>query len=331
MQAFVMDGPGRGSVVEVPDPRIGDYDAEVEMLWCGVCSSTDKMLRTGTFRGGVTYPSILGHESVGRVTVVGSGVRALAVGDLVTRPAAYSAESAPLAQHWGGFAERGVVHDIRSEAEDHEFSPSDVPWVRLGPDSDPLSAALAISLSETFSVACRENLLGATVVVVGTGIAGLSLMRYASLLGAARVIGVGRRAERLEQAAQAGATETLLVDDAPGELKRRHDADIVFEASGQSSMVDIEYAWLRQGGRLVVYSAPPNTAELDLMAAPHDVTLSVASTRETAVLPGILRLVQSGYLDANSFVTNRVDLSHIGDAFEAIDRGEVVKAMVQLH
>jgi hypothetical protein len=28
----------------VPDPRIGHYDAEVEMLWCEVCSSTDKML-----------------------------------------------------------------------------------------------------------------------------------------------------------------------------------------------------------------------------------------------------------------------------------------------
>ena len=28
-----MDGPGRGSVVEVPDPRTGDHDAEVEMLW----------------------------------------------------------------------------------------------------------------------------------------------------------------------------------------------------------------------------------------------------------------------------------------------------------
>jgi len=330
MRAFVMDGPGRGSVVEVPDPRIGDYDAEVEMLWCGVCSSTDKMLRAGTFRGGVSYPSILGHESVGRVTAVGSGVRTLAVGDLVTRPAAYRAESAPLAMHWGGFAERGVIHDIRSEAEDRGMTPGTAPWVRLESGSDPLSAALAISLSETFSVACREDLLGATVVVVGTGVAGLSLMRYASLLGAARVIAVGRRAERLEQAADAGATETLLADDAAGELRRRQDADIVFEASGQASMVDIEYGWLRPGGRLVVYSAPAGTAELDLMAAPRDVRLSVASTQETAVLPGILRLVQSGYLDVDSFVTLRVDLPDIGVAFDAIDRGEVVKAMVRL-
>jgi L-iditol 2-dehydrogenase len=326
-----MDGPGRGSVVEVPDPLIGDYDAEVEMLWCGVCSSTDGMLRLGTFRGGVSYPSILGHESVGRVTAVGSGVQALTVGDLVTRPAAYSAESAPLALHWGGFAERGVIRDIVAEAEGRNAAPGSVPWLRLEPGSDPLSAALAISLSETFSVACREDVLGATVVVVGTGIAGLSLMRYASLLGAARVIGVGRRPERLDQAARAGATETLLADDAVGELARRRHADIVFEASGQASMVGTEYGWLRPGGRLVVYSAPADTAELDLMAAPRDVSLSVASTHETAVLPGILHLVESGYLDVDSFVTTRVDLSDIGDAFDAIDRGDVVKAMVRLH
>ena len=72
-----MDGPGRGSVV-VPDSRVGDYDAEVGMLWYGVCSSTDKMLCAGTFRGALSYPSVLGHESVGRVTAVGSGMRALA-------------------------------------------------------------------------------------------------------------------------------------------------------------------------------------------------------------------------------------------------------------
>lgn len=325
-----MDGPGRGSVVEVPDPRIGDYEAEVEMLWCGVCSSTDRMLRAGTFRGGVSYPSILGHESVGRVAAVGPGVRGLAVGDLVTRPAAYAPGPAPVAMHWGGFAERGVVRDVRAEAEDRGLAASAAPWMRLEPGTDPISAALAISLSETFSVACREDLLDATVVVVGTGVAGLSLMRFASLLGAARVIGVGRRAERLDAAARAGATETMLAGDAAEGLARRREADIVFEASGQASMVDVEYGWLRPGGRLVVYSAPEDTAALDLMAAPRDVTLTVAATRETAVLPNVARLVQSGFLAVEEYVSLRVDLPDIAGAFDAIERGEVVKAMVRL-
>jgi L-iditol 2-dehydrogenase len=329
MRAYVMDGPGGGGVVEVPDPRIGDYDAEVDVLWCGVCSSTDRMLRAGTFRGGVSYPSILGHESVGRVTAVGSGVRHLAVGDLVTRPAAYPPESAPLAMHWGGFAERGVVRDLRAEAEDRGTAVAATPWVRLEPGTDPQSAALAISLSETFSVICREDLVGATVVVVGTGVAGLSLMRFASLLGAARVIGVGRRAERLQSAALAGATETLLAEDA-AELGRRRDADVVFEASGQASMVGSGLGWVRPGGRLIVYSAPEDAAVLDLMAAPRDVDLRVASTHETAVLPGVVRLVESGALGLDELVTHRVDLPDIADAFAAIDRGDVVKALVRL-
>jgi len=330
MRAFVMDAPGSGAVVELPDPRIGDYDAEVEMLWCGVCSSTDRMLRGGTFRGGVSYPSILGHESVGRVTAIGPGVRNLAVGDLVTRPAAYAPDSAPVAMHWGGFAERGLVRDALAEAQDRSAPAGAVNWVRLEPGTDPRSAALAISLSETFSVACREDLLGATVVVVGTGIAGLSLMRFASLLGAARVIGVGRRTERLTSAARAGATETLLAEDAAGELARRADADVVFEASGQTAMVSAGFGWLRPGGRLIVYSAPEDTAALDLMAAPRDVDLRIPSTRETAVLPGIVQLVESGYLAVDTFVTLSVDLPDIASAFDAIDRGDVVKALVRL-
>ena len=67
-----MTGPGEASVSEVDEPVAGEYEARVDMVVCGICNSTDRMLRLGTFAPGVTYPSILGHESVGRVTAVGS-------------------------------------------------------------------------------------------------------------------------------------------------------------------------------------------------------------------------------------------------------------------
>ena len=116
MLAYVMGGPGKGSVTEVPDPEIGDHDALVEMVACGICSSTDKMLRLGTFRGGVGYPSILGHESVGRVVKRGSRVRHIEVGSLVTRASAYPPGRAPdppkpnsIITGTGPFASAGVV------------------------------------------------------------------------------------------------------------------------------------------------------------------------------------------------------------------------------
>jgi len=114
MKALVMEAAGSAAVTEVGDPVAGDYEAAVEMVVCGVCNSTDRMLRTGTFAPGVSYPSILGHESVGRITAVGGQVRYLRPGQLVTRCSAYGWDDPPIRMYWGGLAERGVVRDTRA-------------------------------------------------------------------------------------------------------------------------------------------------------------------------------------------------------------------------
>ncbi len=334
MLAYVMDGPDRGSVQEVPDPRIGQYDALVEMVACGICSSTDKMLRLGTFRGGVGYPSILGHESVGRVVEVGSRVRHISAGTLVTRASAYRPGNAPagMQMHWGGFAELGVVTDWRALQEDepsHAGTPS-FSQVFFPSTADPENVAVAISFSETFSVICPVPVLGRKVGVVGTGIAGLSFVAYAKLLGATTVLAVGRRPGRLDLAERLGADITALESGEEPEAVAADlgGLDIVFEASGAAAMVGRAYGWLRPGGREVVYSAPEDLAALDLMAGPRDATVTVASTDEAAVLPGVVRMVEGGVLDREAFLSHRYPLKEIATAFSEIARGDVVKAVV---
>jgi 2-desacetyl-2-hydroxyethyl bacteriochlorophyllide A dehydrogenase len=330
MRAFVMTAPGAGSIQDVPEPEVGDYDALVEMLACGVCSSTDKMLRMGTFRMGVTYPSILGHESVGRIVRVGSRVRAFALGELVTRPSAYRPDIGPLDQYWGGFAERGVVTDWVALAADRQTGDR-IPrhdQVVLPSSVDAQDASLAISLSETFSVIARHDILGRVVAVVGTGIAGLSFVTYAKQLGAARVIAVGRRTERLAVATRLGADDVVLADDAGDLAASLGGVDYVFEASGQASMTAASYTWVRPGGHAVVYSAPDTPAEIDLFTGPRDVSLTVASTHEAAVLPRMVRMVETGAIDRDEFLTHRYPFADITRAFDDIAKGEVVKAMI---
>jgi Zn-dependent alcohol dehydrogenase len=96
-------------------------------------------------------------------------------------------------------------------------------------------------------------------------------------------------------------------------------------------MIDTEYRWLRPRGRLIVYSAPEDAAALDLMAAPRDAQLIVAGTRETAVLPPVVKLVDSGFLDRELYLDERQDLADIERAFSSIDRGSVVKALIRLN
>jgi len=85
MQAVVYNGtPHQVSVVELPKPTLKtDTDAIVEITIAGICG-TDLHMYHG-FRGqGDSWG--MGHEALGRISEIGSGVSSLAVGDYVVIP-----------------------------------------------------------------------------------------------------------------------------------------------------------------------------------------------------------------------------------------------------
>ncbi len=333
MKVLLMTGPGEALVSEVDEPVVGEYEAGVDMVVCGICNSTDRMLRLGTFAPGVTYPSILGHESVGRVTAVGSRARYLEPGQLVTRCSAYGWEDPLARMYWGGFAERGVVRDTRAWQEDHpgEKSADNFPHIVFGPEHSPEDIALSISLAETWSIAVEAGgMVEGVVGVSGTGIGGLSLVAYARLLGAARVVCVGRRTERTQLALELGATDVAIYGPEADSLFRSlGGADVVFEASGNALAVGSAYPWLRPGGRLIIYSAPEVPVSLDVMAAPRNASLTVARPREAAVLEAVVKMVESGVIPRDLMLSGSYAFDRISDAFAAIEKGTVVKALVK--
>jgi len=59
----------------------GEKDVEIKILYCGVCHSDIHTARNEW--GGTMYPAVPGHEIVGKVTRVGSGVTKFKEGDTV--------------------------------------------------------------------------------------------------------------------------------------------------------------------------------------------------------------------------------------------------------
>ncbi|MDX9912054.1 MAG: NAD(P)-dependent alcohol dehydrogenase [Phycisphaerales bacterium] len=59
----------------------GEKDVAIDILFCGVCHSDLHIARNEW--GFTTYPCVPGHEIIGRVTKVGSGVKKVREGDLV--------------------------------------------------------------------------------------------------------------------------------------------------------------------------------------------------------------------------------------------------------
>ena len=80
-----MAGPSRlGLVDRVPPPLPGDDWVRIEVLLCGICGSD---LGNVSYRSSPamepfgSFPAVLGHEILGRVAEVGSGVTHVGVGD----------------------------------------------------------------------------------------------------------------------------------------------------------------------------------------------------------------------------------------------------------
>ena len=107
MKAAVVESVGKLVVRDLPEPKIGTYEARCEMLYGSVCAGTDTHLVHGhpPFCDWVAAPFILGHESIGRVVSVGAKVRNLNPGELITRVGCPPVGD--LACGWGGFAEVG--------------------------------------------------------------------------------------------------------------------------------------------------------------------------------------------------------------------------------
>ena len=82
MKALVYHGPGEKAWEEVPDPKIeGDTDAVVRVDATTICG-TDLHILKGDVPE-VTSGRILGHEAVGTIEQVGSGVKTLSPGERV--------------------------------------------------------------------------------------------------------------------------------------------------------------------------------------------------------------------------------------------------------
>lgn len=60
--------------------KVGDYDVQIEILYCGVCHSDIHTARSEW--PGTVYPVVPGHEIVGKIIQIGTEVKSLKVGDL---------------------------------------------------------------------------------------------------------------------------------------------------------------------------------------------------------------------------------------------------------
>lgn len=235
MKALVFHHPKKVSVDTVEDPRIEESgDIILKVTSTAICGSDLHI-----FNGFIPQPKpmIMGHEFMGIVEEVGSGVRNLKKGDRVVVPFPIACGSChfcnmdlPTAcensnpDHYG--PEGGLLDgkgggmfgytDLYGGYNGGQAEYVRVPYADFGPRIVPshLSDEQALFLTDIFptgwsAIDWAELKGGETVVVFGCGPVGIMAQKAAWLQGAGRVIAVDTREYRLDAARKAANVETI--------------------------------------------------------------------------------------------------------------------------
>lgn len=274
--AAVMPGPNKPiELRSFPEPELEPGAALLEVELSEVCG-TDVHLRAGRL-GGVPYPIIPGHVTVGRLERIRGrfvdvdGAR-LKEGDRVTFLDVHGTCNACwyclVAKASTRCPQRrvyGITYGVEDGltggwAEKVYLKPA----TRCLPLNDvPPEAFMAggCGLPTALHAVERAQILpGDTVLVQGTGPVGLSAIILARRNGAARVLAIGAPENRLAAATLVGAANVLNIETAPAneriewvlQMTGGRGADITIEAAGVPGAVVEAMRATRDAGRIVV-------------------------------------------------------------------------------
>ena len=341
MKAALITEPNKLVVREIHEPEAGEYEALCEILFGATCTGTDGHLIHGRFPWGtMTYPTVLGHESVGRVIALGPKVRNYRVGDLVTRVGTPASPRGEYASNWGGFAEYGIARDHWAMQADG-VPPG--PWLRsrwnqvLPPHFDPGAATMLTTWRETLSYLSRMGFkAGDTLLVIGSGGVGLSFAAFGALLGARRVamLGNARRAATAQAIAVsdffdykgAGVNDALRAAFPEG-------FDFIVDSVGQRGSLDEALPLIRAGGTAGIYGIDEFWQQgIHPGRVRGGFTFYNGGYDEAETHQRVVEMALQGKLDAGHWLNlaNPYQLVEIAEAFAALDRRELVKALIRI-
>lgn len=341
MKAAIVEKPGVLSVREIAMPEVGDYDALCEMLYGATCTGTDQHLIAGRFPWPVHYPTILGHESIGRVVTVGPRVRHLHVGDLVTRVGAPAVPADGLDANWGGYAEYGIAKDHRAMREDglprRDWDAFRINQV-LPHDFDAAKATMIITWRETLSYLTRMGVgPGSTLLVIGSGGNGLAFAAHAHNRGAAHVAMIGSDlrepvAHALGVQAYYDYHQTRLVDAAGKQMSEGYD--FIIDAVGKTGQLDFALSLVKPGGVVGIYGIDDyGRCIINPARARGTFTFYNGGYDEEETHAQVVAEIQQGRLRAENWLdpARPYLLDNISQAFDDLRERKMVKAVVKLH
>lgn len=312
---------------EMPIPQIGPGELLVRVEAIGICGS-DVMEWYRLDRA----PLVLGHEIGGQIVAVGEGVKRYKEGDRIS-----AAHHVPCNTcHYCLNGHHTVCDTLRQTNFDPGGFAEYIRLPAINVDRGVFLLPDEVSYEEaTFiePLACvlrgqrRAHLQpGKSVLVIGSGIAGLLHIQLARTLGAGRVVATDITDYRLEAARRFGADATIDArDNLPNCLRQANEgrlADLVIVCTGATSAIAQAMESVGRGGTILFF-APTNPGvtipiSINELFWRNDITLTTSYAGSPADYQAALELIRAGTLSVHQMITHRLGLAETALGFRLV-------------
>ncbi|MGB2582108.1 MAG: zinc-dependent dehydrogenase [Thermoplasmata archaeon] len=315
---------------ELPKPEPGPGEILVRVVASGICGS-DVMEWYRIKRA----PLVLGHEIAGDIEAVGEGVEGYEIGDRVfvshhvpcmecrycmsghhsTCDTLRSTNYFP-----GGFAEH-----IRVPAINLKHGVFILPEELTYDDGvfiEPLACVVRGFKMMDFSP-------GKTVLVLGSGIAGLMNIKLAKAMGAGRVIATDVSPYRLDAAKRFGADAVIEAsEDVPAlvaEVNEGRKADFVIVSTGAEQAMLQAFDCVDRGGTILMFAPPMPGTEVCIPIGglwKDEITITTTYAGSPEDISETIELLRSGKVKVRDMITHRFGLADAGKGFELVAKAQ---------
>jgi L-iditol 2-dehydrogenase len=326
-------------IEEAPIPQIGPGEMLVRVEASGICGS-DVMEWYRIDRA----PLVLGHEIGGVVTEMGAGVKIYQVGDHVT-----AAHHVPCNTcHYCLSGNHTVCETLRKTNFDPGGFAEFVRMPAINVDRGLFRLPDKMSFDQATFVEPLACILrgqrrakmqpGRSVLVIGSGIAGLLHIRLARAMGAKLVMSSDISPYRLEAAAQSGADLAVSASENIAErLRQANDgrlADLVIVCTGATSAVQQALQSVERGGTILFFAPTGPDVKIPFSINDtfwrNDVALTTSYAASPSDYQTALDLIQSGTVEVDSLITHRLPMAEIGRGFQLVASAQnSIKVIVQ--
>ena len=344
LEEIVIEPPGPGEVL-------------VRIQASGVCH-TDLHYKQGKITDG--FPFLLGHEGAGIVEEVGEGVTSPAKGDYVVlawRAPCGHCRFCELGQPQLCAASLNAAPRMSTKKDGLVLNPAlgigtfcthtvvaarqAVPVPTACPPEQACLIGCGVMTGVGAALYTAGIRRGSNVAVYGCGGVGSSVIMGAKLARAGRIIAVDVAENKLAWATEFGATDTIDAskEDPVAKIKALtggNGVDYSFEAVGTPQTLS-QALWSRDlAGTCTLIGVPDPTMKmelpmLDFFALGGNLRVSwYGDCLPSRDFPLLAKWHVDGELDLDRIVTRLIKLDETEAAFEAMERGETLRSVIQL-